>query len=864
MELTLSKKYDKIIEEIGKQSNYQNTRGTFDGMELKGLRYTNDESYAVKFTTECLGGSEYLKLINKIMQESKLNNLIYCTLDDASKVEMQKDVLENLRLLIFDDDEQLANSIDSDIYSIFRINSKLAIELSVLKLYEKDFTFYESYGFIPININIKNLEDVGVNFVYINDNYNIQEEYGKGHICYLTNGTKDFTDNKSNLEKYIGYLNQFRKQIKKMNINLINFNRDIQDDLTNYPTEVNEVISKLEDSKDFTAEVFYIRSALDKLESEKKILIKIKDNIDFIDKINDFLLEFVELFGISMVLPTNPQAHFIYSENKGSKEEFINYIEAYLNLAILRSSNNNSYEDTKDEVRDLFEEIEDLLFKPVPAPRRFSGTIPMPAPRSSRPPPPAPPPPGFYKGIAEKIFGLKKKKITSLLPNFSQEQRDGIIKFLENKSHFSDVEKYFLDEFIADANTKKFKDFSIFFSPSGENETVEKDFEDKITKLKDIINRIKIPSGISEVNITEDDIITLTDILDTIRYTTENYIITVESFCTCITSLWDICRLCHGLISKNINDYAIEATKLKLTVRMCILILNRFFNRNNDYIGDYIGLNENQACEIPELNYLRESLSYENIKFIKNFYDGKEWGDTNKINAINLNSKINLKNEFKFSFDYLYYSIDDPNSGPSEDSYCIIIEFKYLNSGNMSVGGSKYQSQNKYKMIGGAEYVQKVKEKYIAINPFINIITNNSVILGKKIIEIVKYFTGENQSKSYYEVFDEMERERYEDLKKLVIVNGKKNFLKEELETMFYNNVKIKIKAYRKIFKQLYLEYTLDKNKIKVTIVILSFLREYLDIYFRQLFEEREIMREEDFNDKLEFYKFLKVKYGLK
>ena len=120
-----------------------------------------------------------------------------------------------------------------------------------------------------------------------------------------------------------------------------------------------------------------------------------------------------------MVLPTNPQAHFIYSEDKGSKEEFINYIEAYLNLAILRSSNNISYEDTKDEVRDLFDEIEDLLFKPVPAPRRFSGIRPIPAPRSSRPPPPFPPPPGFYKGIAEK-FLVYKKKTTSPITIFPQ------------------------------------------------------------------------------------------------------------------------------------------------------------------------------------------------------------------------------------------------------------------------------------------------------------------------------------------------------------------------------------------------------------------------------------------------------------
>ena len=137
MASTLSDKYNNIIDDISEKSKYQNTSGTFDGMELKGLRYTNDESYAVKFTTECLGGSEYLKLINKIMEDPQLSNLIYCTLGDASKVEMQKDVLENLRLLIFDDDKLLANSIDDDIYAIFRMNSKLAIELSVLKLYEK-------------------------------------------------------------------------------------------------------------------------------------------------------------------------------------------------------------------------------------------------------------------------------------------------------------------------------------------------------------------------------------------------------------------------------------------------------------------------------------------------------------------------------------------------------------------------------------------------------------------------------------------------------------------------------------------------------------------------------------------------------
>ena len=99
------------------------------------------------------------------------------------------------------------------------MNSKLAIELSVLKLYEKNFTFYESYGFIPININIKNLNE-NENFVYINDNYNIQEEYGKGHICYLTNGTNLFANNKTYLQTYIGYLNQFRNQIKQMHINL--------------------------------------------------------------------------------------------------------------------------------------------------------------------------------------------------------------------------------------------------------------------------------------------------------------------------------------------------------------------------------------------------------------------------------------------------------------------------------------------------------------------------------------------------------------------------------------------------------------------------------------------------------------------
>jgi len=69
MELTLSKKYDKIKEEIRKQSNYQKTTETFKGMKLVGLRYTNDEAYSVRFNEECLPGSEYLILINKIMED---------------------------------------------------------------------------------------------------------------------------------------------------------------------------------------------------------------------------------------------------------------------------------------------------------------------------------------------------------------------------------------------------------------------------------------------------------------------------------------------------------------------------------------------------------------------------------------------------------------------------------------------------------------------------------------------------------------------------------------------------------------------------------------------------------------------------
>ena len=865
MENTLSKKYDNIIKEILNKTNRQKSEKDFKGMKLEGLRYTNVDAYAVRFNKECLPGSEYLILINKIMEDLDLN---YCLLQDASKIDMPIDVLEQLRLKIYDNDSTLSANLKSDLYDIFRSNSKISIELSTLKLYEKNFTFYESYGFIPINVNVKKYGTGETSIYYLNDKEYLPNNYDDGNICQYTDSGKTFKDNTPGLIEYITNLKGFRDHVKTFKINLKNFNKDVpEDDKTNYPIIVNKVITKLRDSIDFTAEILYIRSALDKLLSEKNILIKLNEN-DFIFKNIEFLMEFIELFGHQI-----PYHHFAYYKDRGTQEQYIYFIEAYLNLLLFKTKNNISFHDTREDINYLCINIERILKTPIPAPRKGISSRPTLASLtdiSSRPRPKLAPPalPSFYEGITQHIVLKMKDKINNKakLSDLTPDKRDCIIKTLENKSHFSDAQNNFMEEYITNTNT----DFKDFFNQTEDNN--EEDFQAKIGELEVIQGKLKGPQ-----NLTEDDIINIIHIFDTIRFAVDDYIISVDSFCKCITLFWDICRLTYRYISINIDNYETEKEQLKLSVRICIEILNRLFTKNDNYIGNYIGLNEYQDTDIPELNYLCDSLKYDNIKFKKSFCEdvGRIWGQNGTGNNTKLtNSVLNthkeiVKNNFVFSFDYLYYSVDSAVQ-PSEDSYCIIIEFKYANNsgGSVTYGGGNYKlensvSTNKYELIGGADY-QSLLKKYVSINPFINIITNNSVILGKKIIEIVKHFTGNNESKSYYEVIEDKERERYEDLKKLVIVNGEKNFLKEELETMFYNNVKIKIKAYRKIFKQLYLEYTLDKNKIKVTIVILSFLREYLDIYFRQIFEEREIMSEDEFQKKLEFYKFLKVKYGLK
>ena len=93
---TLEHKYLAIKDSIKPQHPpYQDAQ--FKGIKLEGLRYTNDDSYTVRFNKECLPGSEYLILINKIMEDKQLN---YCLLEDASKIDMPKDILEQLRLKI--------------------------------------------------------------------------------------------------------------------------------------------------------------------------------------------------------------------------------------------------------------------------------------------------------------------------------------------------------------------------------------------------------------------------------------------------------------------------------------------------------------------------------------------------------------------------------------------------------------------------------------------------------------------------------------------------------------------------------------------------------------------------------------------
>ena len=122
-------------------------------MKLCGLRYTRDDDYAQLFKEKCLSGSKYLKLINKLIQDEDFN-FKFCHLEDASQVEITKKELVELYDII-KDSRNFPDFPDENFFKIFSYESKVNISLQKLKLYEKNITFYESYGYIPIFVNIK-------------------------------------------------------------------------------------------------------------------------------------------------------------------------------------------------------------------------------------------------------------------------------------------------------------------------------------------------------------------------------------------------------------------------------------------------------------------------------------------------------------------------------------------------------------------------------------------------------------------------------------------------------------------------------------------------------------------------------------
>ena len=160
-------------------------------------------------------------------------------------------------------------------------------------------------------------------------------------------------------------------------------------------------------------------------------------------------------------------------------------------------------------------------------------------------------------------------------------------------------------------------------------------------------------------------------------YKTEDCIIKVDTLCKTIVYLCDICRYCHNFIISKKSNYSVNDQFLRLNFIMCRYILNAFFNKSLDnfifgYIGNYLGLNQFQGTKIKEVEYLCESIQYNNIKYKDICMD-----DDSNCKKTDIGENFQLEYDFQFQQNYLFYSAD----GKTDEEYSLCIVLLFIEDG---------------------------------------------------------------------------------------------------------------------------------------------------------------------------------------
>ena len=620
---------------------------------------------------------------------------------------------------------------------------------------------------------------------------------------------------------------------------------------------------------DIETDKILLDKAIKEFEKYKIILRRIlKNNQD----INDIKFTMTISKLINNLIMDNPSIYkingfqdtFVYNNGFGKPEEYFKFMEAYISYGLINLSKNIDLMELKMGFKFIVREDYGLTYE------EFYSSL--------------------TKRISEEIDKIKVDSDEDNQNEFAGIQKKYLQilkKTLESRTYFTQVEKDAIKTFITEdkneVNAKKL--IKELYTVQVTEKSTE--FNEKVKVLKRSVEVIDYQN--TKIQIQE--------IIDIIKRSEQDYIIKVDDFCQCITSLWNIFLTIMKQL-KQLKQATLEPQK-KLMGEVCIMILNIFFNKTHpDYCGEFFGLLDGEPSILDELNYLIDTSETSTIRYNDYYYD--LGGTTSGVKSIreenNLYNEWLTKKDKKDRLDPLPYIKDyiiETENGPAEKEKkgTLIISKKYNklfyripntpdncftlcinedgNPKNLPNNGGGRQIIENIQMGGASVRIPRLPSIYNNLPGFLTLITQSAILLSRKFLTIKKYMDG-NQTESYQDL---IKQSRLTDIMENQIkikddeLYTKENFL-TEMKLVDQSINQIKCRTYHKLFRMLYSRYSPlkdrfklnknGKNKLQKSEALREYLKSHLDIYLR------EILSKPKPEKKIKFYKFLKREYGLK
>lgn len=819
----------------------------FTNMKLSLLMYGTNVGEALQFRNHCLSGSQFMKILNTIME--KAEKIKYSTLIDASELKLYK--VDYIKYLINNlTDQTKARKFVKD---IFDYNNEMKIDMPIFKLFgDKNYTFYEDYGYIPINININNIklgeegEDM-TKIYYIDDSVEMKINPHSFHIMNKTL-EGDGEENKGKLNAYLQNLNEFRKMVKGFPVNL-KLLQEEDDNLYGSSDEGEE-----EDYKELLLNDLTSLSDYD----TEKILVKniIKKFNVFRDNYNDLLGHVMDqvaenYFNTLKTFLIIPNHNFFINSHKlfefdkllGTELKFLDFINHYFIFCTHKLQKNHELKDIKLEFLKII----------------------MSVPHDK----------DFYNNTNWLIKKVIKKDETPPLQNgnpFGNAQANhlkALELILENRTWFLEEEKTKIRDYYNNRNknvetTKILLSFLYNFdSHSNYDKKNEEEF-------KLLVNNLKLAADFSNLRKVNDAI---SGIVYLLKNTTEDYIISTGLFCQCIVGLW---KITQGFNKDRPN-------KDENYVNLCIRVFNIFFNEEHeDYCIEFFCLDDYKSTKFEELSYLIKSINSQNIKF-RNADIETTWGTyRDKTLVVNDFKKLvdSKKGKLILEGKFLHYRIEK-DENMAEEIDCFTVKFtpksEPINSGSgsgvgssgsgsgssgvgNSSGGGNSSGLKQVEQYGGANFFPILNG--LSFSGWSKVIKENSVTIARRFfktdgvkegLSVKENIKGQTKTTNIISMIQE-------DNVKI------KHNITNELKLGEKQIDNLDMETFHKIFKNLYSKYDYKKDCFKKnrglkslvkSELVTEYLRKNIEIYLKQVLKKAN-------PKKIKFIEFLKREYSLK